>query len=100
LYGSLVFPTPPANSTTTDVYLAVGIVGRLEQLDRKQAASRWRQTRSLARELFWAAVGGGADLAAGGLGELHPQGQARSFMAAPTRISRDSMDRDARQTMM
>ncbi|EHK53464.1 hypothetical protein MAXJ12_30132 [Mesorhizobium alhagi CCNWXJ12-2] len=41
---------------------------------------------SLAREFFWAAVGRGADLAADGFGEHHPQGQARSFMAAPTRI--------------
>jgi hypothetical protein len=58
-----------------------------------QAASRLAGDIVLAEN----SLGGRADLAAGDFGEQHPQGQARSFMAAPTTIfSKSSIDRDAK----
>jgi hypothetical protein len=76
-----------------DVYFAVGIVGRPgSNRIGGQAASRLAGDIVLAEN----SIGGRADLA-GDFGEQHTQGQARSFMAAPTKIfSRSSIDRDAK----
>lgn len=94
----MVFPSAPIRKTTGRLFRRghcwpPGATG-----SEARRCHDWREASFSQRIL----LGGRAGLAAGDFGEQHPQGQARSFMAAPTRIfSRSSTDRDAKyQSMM
>lgn len=90
---SLVFPSAPIQKTTGRLFRR----GHCWPPGATGSEARRRHDRretSFSQRIL---LGGRADLAAGDFGEQHPQGQARSFMAAPTKIfSRISIDRDAK----